>query len=118
MTRAREAGLIIGELPTGPHNAITDVAGVRVGHATLVAGEGVLRPGVGPVRTGVTVILPHDGNVFRSKVCAAVHTINGFGKVLGSEHSTRSSAAGVGQPAGCSLGASIRVIARVSAHRV
>jgi len=85
MTRAREAGLIIGELPTGPHNAITDVAGVRVGHATLVAGEGVLRPGVGPVRTGVTVILPHDGNVFRSKVCAAVHTINGFGKVLGFE---------------------------------
>jgi D-aminopeptidase len=85
MTRAREVGLIIGELPTGPHDAITDVAGVRVGHATLVTGEGVLRPGVGPVRTGVTVILPHDGNVFRSKVCAAVHTINGFGKVLGFE---------------------------------
>jgi D-aminopeptidase len=85
MTRAREVGLIIGELPTGPHNAITDVAGVRVGHATLVTGEGVLQPGVGPVRTGVTVILPHDGNIFRAKVCAAVHTINGFGKVLGFE---------------------------------
>ncbi len=83
--RAREAGLIIGELPIGPHNAITDVAGVRVGHATLISGEGVLRPGFGPVRTGVTVILPHGGNVFRSKVSAAVHTINGFGKVLGFE---------------------------------
>jgi D-aminopeptidase len=83
--RAREVGLIIGELPTGLHNAITDVAGVRVGHTTLISGEGALRPGVGPVRTGVTVILPHDGNVFRSKVGAAVHTINGFGKVLGFE---------------------------------
>jgi D-aminopeptidase len=85
MTRAREAGLVIGELPIGPHNAITDVAGVRVGHTTLIGGEGKLQPGLGPVRTGVTVILPHDGNTFRSKVCAAVHTINGFGKVLGFE---------------------------------
>ena len=83
--RARESGLIIGELPVGPHNAITDVAGVRVGHATLISGEGKLQPGFGPVRTGVTVILPHAGNVFRSKVSAAVHTINGFGKVLGFE---------------------------------
>ncbi len=83
--RAREAGIIIGELPTGPHNAITDVAGVRVGHTTLISGEGKLQPGRGPVRTGVTVILPHDGNIFHSKVCAAVHTINGFGKVLGFE---------------------------------
>ena len=83
--RAREAGLISGDLPTGPHNAITDVAGVRVGHVTRIEGEGALRPGFGPVRTGVTVILPHEGNIFRSKVCAAVHTINGFGKVLGFE---------------------------------
>ena len=83
--RAREAGLIIGELPTGPRNAITDVAGMRVGHTTLISGEGKLQPGLGPVRTGVTVILPHEGNIFRSKVCAAVHTINGFGKVLGFE---------------------------------
>jgi D-aminopeptidase len=83
--RAREAGLILGELPPGPHNAITDVEGVRVGHTTLIGGEGALRPGVGPVRTGITVILPHEGNIFRSKVCAAVHTINGFGKVLGFE---------------------------------
>jgi D-aminopeptidase len=85
VTRAREAGLIIGELATGPHNAITDVAGVRVGHTTLISGEGKLQPGLGPVRTGVTVILPHGENIFRSKVGAAVHTINGFGKVLGFE---------------------------------
>jgi D-aminopeptidase len=83
--RAREGGLILGDLPTGPHNAITDVAGVQVGHATLIKGKGKLQPGLGPIRTGVTVILPHEGNVFRSKVCAAVHTINGFGKVLGFE---------------------------------
>lgn len=83
--RAREAGLILGEMPTGPHNAITDVAGVRVGHTTLISGEGKLQPGLGPVRTGVTAILPHEGNIFRSKACAAVHTINGFGKVLGFE---------------------------------
>ncbi len=83
--RLREAGLSIGELPAGPRNAITDVAGVRVGHATLISGEGPLRPGIGPVRTGVTVVLPHGGNVFRHKVRAAVHTINGFGKVRGFE---------------------------------
>jgi D-aminopeptidase len=83
--RAREAGLSVGELPPGPHNAITDVAGVRVGHTTLVAGDGPLRPGQGPVRTGVTVILPHGGNLFRQKVPGAVYTINGFGKVCGFE---------------------------------
>ena len=83
--RARDAGIVIGELPTGAHNAITDVAGVRVGHTTLIRGKEKLQPGVGPVRTGVTVIVPHEGNVFRSKVSAAVHTINGFGKVLGFE---------------------------------
>jgi D-aminopeptidase len=83
--RVRDTGIIVGELPTGQHNAITDVAGVRVGHATLISGEGVLRPGSGPVRTGITVILPHGGNLFRSKAGAAVHTINGFGKVLGFE---------------------------------
>lgn len=83
--RAREAGLSVGELPPGPHNAITDVAGVRVGHTTLVAGDGSLRPGQGPVRTGVTVILPHGGNLFRQKVPGAVYTINGFGKVCGFE---------------------------------
>ena len=84
LPRARELGLLDGE-PAGPHNAITDVAGVRVGHATLIQGEGPLVPGTGPVRTGVTVVLPHGGNVFRQKVHAAVHTINGFGKPLGFE---------------------------------
>ena len=83
--RARETGLVIGEMATGLHNAIIDVAGVRVGHTTLISGEGALRPGVGPERTGVTVILPHDGNIFRSKVAAAVQTINGYGKVFGFE---------------------------------
>lgn len=83
--RAREAGLAIGELPTGPHNAITDVAGVRAGHTTLIAGEGPLRPGDGPVRTGVTVILPHGDDLFRQKVPGAVYTINGFGKACGFE---------------------------------
>ncbi|RPI05081.1 MAG: S58 family peptidase, partial [Zetaproteobacteria bacterium] len=78
-------GLVASDLPTGRHNAITDVAGVRVGHATLSVGEGSLRPGEGPVRTGVTVIRPHDGNLFREKVRAAVHTINGMGKVVGFE---------------------------------
>jgi D-aminopeptidase len=83
--RARDLGLVAGDLPTGRHNAITDVAGVRVGHATLISGEGPLRPGQGPVRTGVTVILPHGDNLFRQKVRAAVHTINGFGKACGFE---------------------------------
>jgi D-aminopeptidase len=83
--RMRDLGLTVGELPTGPHNGITDVAGVRVGHTTLIAGEGALSPGQGPVRTGVTVILPHQDNLFRHKVRAAVHTINGFGKVCGFE---------------------------------
>jgi D-aminopeptidase len=83
--RLRDAGLSVGELPPGPNNAITDVAGVRAGHTTLISGEGPLRPGIGPVRTGVTVVLPHGGNVFRHKVRAAVHTINGFGKVRGFE---------------------------------
>ncbi len=83
--RVRDLGLAVGELPTGPQNAITDVAGVRVGHTTLIAGEGPLRPGAGPVRTGVTVILPHGDDLFQEKVRAAVHTINGFGKVCGFE---------------------------------
>ncbi len=81
--RARELGLRLGSLPPGPHNAITDVAGVRVGHLTLVEGEGALRPGRGPVRTGVTVIVPHPGNLFREKVIAVAYVINGFGKATG-----------------------------------
>jgi len=83
--RVRDLGLAVGQLLPGPHNAITDVPGVRVGHTTLVSGEGPLRPGEGPVRTGVTVVLPHGDNLFRQKVRAAVHTINGFGKACGFE---------------------------------
>jgi D-aminopeptidase len=83
--RIRDLGISVGGLPTGTHNGISDVDGVRVGHRTLVSGEGPLRPGHGPVRTGVTVILPHGDNLFRQKVRAAVHTINGFGKVHGFE---------------------------------
>jgi D-aminopeptidase len=81
--RARELGLVIGSLPTGPHNAITDVPGVRVGHCTVIKGEGKCEAGKGPVRTGVTAILPASDDLFLNKVQAAVHIINGFGKSLG-----------------------------------
>jgi D-aminopeptidase len=83
--RIRDLGIAIGRLPPGRQNAITDVDGVRVGHTTLISGDGPLKPGVGPVRTGVTVILPHPGNLFSEKIPAAVHTINGFGKPAGFE---------------------------------
>jgi D-aminopeptidase len=83
--RAREAGLVLGELQPGPENAITDVTGVLVGQVTLISGEGQLVPGRGPVRTGVTVILPHADNLFEQKVPAAVFVMNGFGKCLGQE---------------------------------
>ena len=83
--RARDIGLIPGSLPCGSANAITDVAGVRVGHSTIVRGDGALSRGEGPVRTGVTVVLPHGGDLYEHKVRAAVHTINGYGKVIGFE---------------------------------
>jgi D-aminopeptidase len=73
--RARDLGIRPGIFSPGPHNAITDVAGVRVGHATVVRGESV--------RTGVTAILPHAGNTFLERVPAALHVGNGFGKLLG-----------------------------------
>ncbi|HZH90534.1 MAG TPA: P1 family peptidase [Pyrinomonadaceae bacterium] len=74
--RAREAGVRVGVLQTGAQNAITDVAGVRVGHTTIVRGR--------EVRTGVTAVLPHAGNLFREKVPGAVFVGNGFGKLAGS----------------------------------
>src|SRR5438094_3019808 len=74
--RASDLGLKLGILPTGPLNAITDVAGVAVGHATLIRGDNV--------RTGVTAILPHSGNLFREKVPGAVFIGNAFGKLAGS----------------------------------
>src|SRR6185369_17582741 len=74
--RARDIGLKVGVLPTGQLNAITDVQGVLVGHTTLVRGDNV--------RTGVTAILPHNGNLFLEKVPGAVFVGNGFGKLAGS----------------------------------
>jgi D-aminopeptidase len=73
--RARELGIVPGLLPTGPLNAITDVPGVSVGHATLREGDSI--------RTGVTAILPHRGNLFHERVPAALHVGNGFGKLVG-----------------------------------
>lgn len=83
--RVRDWGLTPGAMTPGAINSISDVAGVRVGHTTLTSGSGSLSPGQGPVRTGVTVVLPHGEDVFRHKVRAAVHTINGYGKVFGFE---------------------------------
>ena len=73
--RAREAGVVIGTLPTGARNAITDVAGVGVGHATLSEGQ--------RLHTGVTAVLPHAGNLYRQRVPAAIVVGNGFGKLAG-----------------------------------
>ena len=81
--RARDIGIDIGIFVPGRWNAITDVRGVKVGHVTLIEGEAKLTPGQGPVRTGVTVILPHDGNLFKEKVPAASYIFNGFGKSIG-----------------------------------
>ena len=69
----------------GPHNAITDVPGVRVGHTTLISGEGALQPGQGPVRTGVTIIVPHDGDIWTEPVFAGAHRLNGNGELTGLE---------------------------------
>jgi D-aminopeptidase len=74
--RARDIGLRVGVLPAGRLNAITDVEGVRVGQVTLIKGE--------EVRTGVTAVVPHGGNLFREKVPGAVFVGNGFGKLMGS----------------------------------
>jgi D-aminopeptidase len=73
--RAREFGLVVGVLPTGPLNAITDVAGVKVGQVTVVEGQ--------DVRTGVTAILPHGGDLYQDKVPAGISVGNGYGKLLG-----------------------------------
>ncbi len=81
--RCRDLGLVTGFLPTGPMNTITDIPGVLVGHSTIIEGEGALVPGHGPIRTGVTAIRPHPGNLFQEKVRGAIHVINGFGKAAG-----------------------------------
>lgn len=73
--RLRDYGISIGVVPTGKFNAITDVEGVKVGQQTLIEGDSV--------RTGVTAILPHEGNVFQEKIPAAIYLANGFGKLAG-----------------------------------
>jgi D-aminopeptidase len=83
--RARELGLQIGVMPPGPNDAITDVEGVRVGHSTIVRGEGPLVVGEGPVRTGVTVILPREGSVRDEPAFAGSHRFNGNGEMTGLE---------------------------------
>src|SRR5215475_15074580 len=80
--RARDLGIVVGTYQSGPLNAITDVAGVKVGHTTLVRGSGSLKPGDGPVRTGVTVIIPRD-DVWHKKVPAGSFVLNGTGEMTG-----------------------------------
>ena len=73
--RASDLGLKVGVLPAGPLDAITDVAGVEVGHTTIIRGD--------DIRTGVTAIVPHPGNLYREKVPGAVFVGNAFGKMTG-----------------------------------
>lgn len=81
--RLRDLGVAVGRFPTGEHNAITDVAGVRVHHVTNIDGSGELIPGVGPVRTGVTAVFPASGDLFLDRVFAASYALNGAGEVTG-----------------------------------
>ena len=81
--RARDLGVKIGVHNPGANNAITDVEGVKVGHATINQGDGALKPGSGPVRTGVTAIIPHSGDIWRERVSAASFVLNGNGSVTG-----------------------------------
>lgn len=80
--RARALGIVVGSYAPGPLNAITDVAGVAVGQTTLISGEGQLKPGHGPVRTGVTVVVPRD-DVWHKKVPAGSFVLNGTGEMTG-----------------------------------
>src|SRR4051812_16680759 len=81
--RLRDLGVTIGRIPTGVHNAITDVRGVRVGHTTLISGEGPLVVGEGPARTGVPVIVPHEGDIAAEPFFAGSHVLNGNGEMTG-----------------------------------
>jgi D-aminopeptidase len=83
--RARELWVRIGELASGPEDAITDVQGVRVGHSTIVRGEGPLVVGEGPVRTGVTIVCPREGLARDEPVFAGAHRFNGNGEMTGLE---------------------------------
>ncbi len=80
--RARALGIVVGSYTPGPLNAITDVAGVTVGQTTLISGDGPLKPGFGPIRTGVTVVIPRD-DVWHKKVPAGSFVLNGTGEMTG-----------------------------------
>jgi L-aminopeptidase/D-esterase-like protein len=80
--RARDLGITIGTMTPGPLNAITDVGGVLVGHSTIVRGSGALKVGAGPVRTGVTAVLPRR-DIWFNAVFGATHTLNGDGEMTG-----------------------------------
>ena len=80
--RSRALGIVVGSYTPGPLNAITDVGGVTVGQTTLISGDGPLKPGLGPVRTGVTVIIPRD-DVWHKKVPAGSFILNGTGEMTG-----------------------------------
>ena len=82
-TRARTLGWVPGRFAPGPHNAITDVAGVAVGHTTLIRGHGALVRGEGPVRSGVTAILPVPDDVYAQRVMAGSFVLNGAGELMG-----------------------------------
>ena len=78
--RLRDLGHAVGRFPTGPRNALVDVGGVRVGHVTLHEDP---PPGGRAVRTGVTAVLPHGGNLYAEKVLAGFHVVNVYGKAAG-----------------------------------
>ena len=78
----RHFGFTVGRFPSGPKNSITDVPGVAVGHSTIIEGTGKRKPGNGPVRTGVTAVIPYD-NVYMNRLVAGAHILNGAGEVSG-----------------------------------
>lgn len=80
--RLRDLGVAFGRYPTGPFNAITDVAGVKVGHTTLISGEGKLEKGKGPVRTGITAVLPNE-DIYHQRLLSGAFVLNGAGEVAG-----------------------------------
>jgi len=81
-SRSRALGIVVGSYTPGPLNTITDVAGVAVGQTTLMSGDGPLKPGIGPIRTGVTVVIPRD-DVWHKKVAAGSFVLNGTGEMTG-----------------------------------
>lgn len=83
--RARQEGVIVGTLPHGVRNDITDVEGVCVGHSTIIQGEARHTPGSGPIRTGVTVILPHQGDLWNDRPSAGFFALNGCGEFTGAQ---------------------------------